>query len=133
MESTLFYGVLFLFLTGVQSVLFISIDASFTVGMLLYRNGLFYLCSVLVSLFVEVGAQSSRLLRVSCIYLLWVYFYYVAIAMPHSIINTINVFTLLVKIDGAAIIRYTCFIVGLIVYCLLCISNKKEYINKWMN
>lgn len=127
------YGVLFFIMTLFQVILFFFVDDNFNVGTLLYRNFVFFILINFVYQLVLIGRNSKKTHRIVFMFLFWNITYFVSIVMPKSIINHINIFTLLQKIQISEIIRYTILLIAIIVFLIWRISNKRRYIKIWLD
>lgn len=127
------YSIIFILFSIFQISLFFLVDKNFNVLTLLYRNTIFYILILLTDFIVIVGKKNKFLFRIIVLFFIWITFYLISILIPTALINNINVFTLLQRMNLSEIFRYSILLFAIIVINFLRISKKERYISKWLD
>lgn len=127
------YSIIFILFSIFQIVLFFLVDKNFNILTLLYRNTIFYILILLTDFIAIVGKKNKFLFRIIVLFFIWITFYLISILIPAALINNINIFTLLQRINLSEIFRYSILLFAIIVINFLRISKKERYISKWLD
>lgn len=132
-EKAKSYAIIFILFSIFQIGLFFIVDKNFNVITLVYRNTIFYILILVTNFIAIVGKRNKFLFRVIMLCLVWITAYFISILMPEALINNINIFTLLQRINLSEILRYSLLLLAIIIINLIRISKKERYISKWLD
>lgn len=132
LEKAKLFGVQFIFFTVGQIIIFTMYDPNFNLLLLLYRNSVFYTLIMIVYSFVLLGNEKYRFRRKCILFVMWNTVYLSFILLPNSMINFMNIFVSLIRVDVAVIIKFVLCYCVLLVFQLMQFKRKKGYIETWL-
>lgn len=127
------YTVLFGLIVIMQGCFFYFVDSNFIITTFVYRNIVLYVLINVVNILVQIGNHKKKFKKILVLFLIWIIFYFVAVLVPESHLNLINIFTLLYGIHLKEIIRYSMMLLLIMLIEVWRIINKEKRMKKWLD